>query len=101
MGFDGLRVNHAGLETAADQMGATVKRMTDALDRLATDVEKWIAEGGWEGDQKEAYWDAKRQWEWAMTQMTALLDDTSKTVYQSNADYARADLKGAHRFSGM
>ena len=36
--------------------------------------------------------------DWAIQEMKDLLDDTSATVYQSNAEYRAADMRGARSF---
>ena len=52
----------------------------------------------WSGQAQEAYKQAKAKWDWALKEMRDLLDQTSKTVYQSNAEYRAADLRGAQSF---
>lgn len=94
--LDGLRVNHAALDGAAADMQATVKKMDERLDRLERELEPLRSQ--WTGAQQESYRVAKAAWDWAMQEMRDLLDESQKTVYQSNAEYMAADLRGAGRF---
>lgn len=94
--LDGLRVNHTALETAAQNMYRTVKKIDDSLDSLEADIASKVAT--WSGDQQEAYRVSKAAWDWAMKEMRDLLDQSQQTVYSSNADYMAADKRGAGRF---
>ncbi|MDN5745183.1 MAG: WXG100 family type VII secretion target [Nocardioidaceae bacterium] len=97
MSLDGLRVNHRELESAAAQMYETVKKMDGSLNDLENDIAPKVAT--WSGAQKEAYRNSKAAWDWAMQEMRDLLDESHRTVYQSNADYMSADKRGADRFT--
>ncbi|MFC7505889.1 WXG100 family type VII secretion target [Nocardioides sp. CPCC 206347] len=96
MSLDGLRVNHGELDTAAQNMYTTVQRMDESLNNLEKDIANDVAT--WSGNQQEAYRTAKAAWDWAMQEMRDLLDESHKTVYQSNAEYMAADKRGAGRF---
>lgn len=97
MSLDGLRVNHGELDAAAAQMYDTVKKMDNSLNDLENDIAGKVAT--WSGAQQEAYRTSKAAWDWAMQEMRDLLDESHKTVYQSNADYMSADKRGADRFT--
>lgn len=94
--LDGLRVNHAALNTAAQDMYDTVKKMDERLDRLERELEPLRSQ--WSGNQQESYRIAKTAWDVSMKEMRDLLDESSRTVYQSNDEYAAADRRGANRF---
>ena len=96
MSLDGLRVNHAALDTAAQNMHATVQKMDQTLNDLESDLQPLVST--WSGDQQEAYRVSKAAWDWAMQEMKDLLDESHRTVYTSNADYMAADKRGAARF---
>lgn len=96
MNLDGLRVNHAGLDTAAEDMYRTVKDIDDRLNRLEQELAPLRSD--WAGSAQTAYTQAKAKWDWAIKEMRDLLDETSKTVYQSNAEYKAADQRGAASF---
>lgn len=95
--LDGLRVNHAGLDEAAADLKATVDKIDKRMDQLESELNK-LKGGGWEGNAQQTYLQAKAQWDWAIQEMKDLLDKTSQTVYQSNADYRAADKRGADAF---
>ena len=96
MNIDGLRVNHAGLDTAAQDLYAAVKRIDDRMDRLEQELAPLRSD--WSGQAQEAYVQAKAKWDWALKEMRDLRDDTSRTVYQSNSEYKAADMRGAASF---
>ncbi|MBA8805330.1 WXG100 family type VII secretion target [Nocardioides ginsengisegetis] len=96
MSLDGLRVNHAGLDTAAEDMGRTVKDIDDRLNRLEQELAPLRSD--WSGSAQQAYTTAKAKWDGAIQDMRNLLEETSKTVYQSNAEYKAADQRGAASF---
>lgn len=95
--LDGLRVQHGALDNAAADMYETVKKMDERLNRLETELEPLRSQ--WSGQQQESYRVAKAAWDWAMQEMRDLLDESHKTVYQSNAEYMAADMRGANRFA--
>ena len=96
MSMDGLRVNHAGLDTAAEDLYATVKQIDDRLNRLEQELAPLRSD--WTGNAQQAYVVAKSKWDTAMQEMKSLLQDTSNTVVQSNAEYKAADQRGAASF---
>jgi len=98
MSFDGLRVHHAGLDTAAADLNQAVRRIDDRLDRLEAELAPLRSD--WTGNAQQAYQQAKLTWDRAMQEMRDLLAQTSVAVHQSNADYQAADRRGAAAFGG-
>ena len=98
MTFEGLRVNHAGLDAAAQDLYATVKEIDDRLNRLESELAPLRSD--WVGNAQQAYITAKAKWDTAILEMRHLLDQTSHGVQQSNADYMAADCRGAASFGG-
>lgn len=96
MSLDGLRVNHAGLETAAQDLANSVKRIDERLNRLESELAPLRSD--WTGNAQQSYQVAKTKWDKAMQEMRDLLQETSTTVHQSNADYRAADQRGAASF---
>jgi early secretory antigenic target protein ESAT-6 len=96
MALDGLRVNHAGLDTAAEDLGRAVKQIDDRLNRLESELAPLRSD--WSGNAQQAYVAAKAKWDNAMNEMKTLLAETSTAVTQSNADYKAADQRGAASF---
>ena len=96
MSFEGLRVNHAGLDTAAADLQATVAQIDDRLNRLESELAPLRSD--WTGQAQEAYTAAKARWDWAIAEMKDLLAQTGTSVTQSNADYRAADQRGAAAF---
>ena len=52
----------------------------------------------WTGNAQRPTPVAKTKWDTAIAEMMQLLDETSTTVGQSNADYHAADKRGASSF---
>jgi len=96
MNLDGIRVQHAALNQAAQDMYQTVKDIDDRMNRLESELAPLKSE--WRGSQQEAYTRAKAKWDWAIQEMRDLLDESHKTVYQSNEEYMAADRRGAASF---
>ncbi len=96
MSLDGLRVNHAGLDTAAEDLGRTVKQIDDRLNRLESELAPLRSD--WTGNAQQAYQAAKAKWDAAMQEMKGLLAETGTTVSQSNQEYLAADQRGAASF---
>ena len=95
-GFDGLLVNHAGLDQAAQDLYNGVQ----AIDNRMTQLEQDLAplQSQWAGNAQQSYNVAKAKWNKAIDEMKLLLADTSRTVSQSNGEYAAADKRGAQSF---
>ncbi len=96
MDMHGLRVNHAGLDQAAQDLHATVRRIDERMDRLEAELSPLRSD--WSGQAQQAYTTAQARWDAALREMRDLLDATSRTVSQSNADYRAADRRGASSF---
>lgn len=96
MNLDALRVNHAGLDTAAQDLYTTVKEIDDRMNRLENELAPLRSD--WTGNAQTSYTAAKAKWDWAIQEMKDLLDQTSQSVYQSNAEYKAADQRGAAAF---
>lgn len=96
MTLDGLRVNHAGLDAAADDLARAVKQIDDRLNRLESELAPLRSD--WTGNAQQAYVVAKTKWDTAMQEMKTLLADTSTAVVHSNAEYRAADARGAASF---
>lgn len=96
MNLDGLRVNHAGLDLAAQDLAGAVQKIDDRLHQLEAELAPLRSD--WTGNAQQAYVVAKATWDTAMEEMKVLLQDTSTTVHQSNAEYQAADARGAAAF---
>jgi early secretory antigenic target protein ESAT-6 len=96
MSLDGLRVNHAGLDTAAQDLMTAVKDIDDRLNRLESELAPLRSD--WTGNAQLSYQQAKAKWDTAIQEMKDLLAQTSTTVNQSNAEYKAADQRGAAAF---
>jgi WXG100 family type VII secretion target len=95
-GFDGLVVNHGGLNEVTDQLYRAVKDIDDRMNNLERDL--MPLQGEWSGNAQAAYNQAKTKWDTAIAEMMQLLSDTGTTVGESNVDYHRADMRGANSF---
>ena len=96
MNLDGIRVNHAGLDTAASDLMQAVKNIDDRLNRLESELAPLRSD--WDGQAQQAYQVAKQKWDGAINEMRNILAQTSQAVSQSNQEYAAADKRGAAAF---
>ncbi|MGB0099704.1 MAG: WXG100 family type VII secretion target [Nocardioides sp.] len=98
MSLNGLRVNHAGLDTAAEDLRRAVQQIDDRLNRLESELAPLRSD--WTGQAQQAYQVSKAKWDAAMQEMKTMLAETSATVSQSNQEYMAADQRGAASFGG-
>lgn len=97
MGNDGgILVNHGGLDEAAQMLAQGVKAIENRMDQLESELSP--LRGDWSGMAKGAYDQAKARWDQAISEMQIILAATSRTVRQSNQEYADADRRGAASF---
>lgn len=96
MGFDGLVVNHGGLNEITDHLYKMVKDIDDRMNRLEGDLAP--LQSDWSGNAQLAYHDAKTKWDTAINEMMVLLNDVGRTVGDSNVEYQQADKRGANAF---
>jgi WXG100 family type VII secretion target len=96
MELDGLKVNHGGLDNAADDLMGIVNKIDSRMQNLERELNPLRA--NWIGDAQTAYQVAKQKWDGAIHEMRDLLHTTSQQVTQSNADYKAADARGARSF---
>ena len=96
MGFDGLVVNHGGLSEITDHLYKMVKDIDDRMNRLEGDLAQ--LQSDWSGNAQAAYNTAKTKWDTAIAEMMQLLNDTGRTVGDSNVEYHAADMRGANSF---
>ncbi len=96
MNLDGIRVHHAGLEQAAQDLRDTVTRIDTRMNQLEGELNP--LRHGWAGNARTAYDGAKARWDAAIAEMRDLLAQTSGAVQQSNAEYLAADARGARAF---
>lgn len=96
MSLDGIRVHHAGLDQAAQDLHQKVTDIDGRLQRLESELGP--LRHSWAGEARSAYDTAKARWDTAIGEMKELLAETGRTVQQSNADYAAADRRGAEAF---
>ncbi|WP_167736102.1 WXG100 family type VII secretion target [Nocardioides sp. 503] len=96
MSMDGIKVNHGAVDQAAADMYQKVKDIDDRMNRLESELEPLRSQ--WVGQAQSQYTVSKAKWDNAIQEMRDLLDKSSQTVYQSNAEYQAADKRGAAQF---
>jgi len=97
--FDGLLVNHAGLDQIAQDLYNGVQAIDNRMNTLEQDLAPLQSQ--WDGQAKASYQVEKARWNAAIEEMKLLLADTSRTVTQSNDSFRTADNQGAARFQGI
>ena len=96
MELDALKVNHAGLDQAADDLVRIVTQIDARMSRLEHELAP--LHPSWVGAAQQSYVVAKGRWDGAIHEMRDLLQSTSHQVAVSNADYRAADARGARAF---
>lgn len=97
MTFDGIRVDHAALTQASGDLRGSAARIRSRLDELDQDLRPLAQQ--WSGQARSSHDAARAEWQRAMAEMVALLDQVSTAVDDSNQAYQAADLRGADRFN--
>lgn len=97
MTFDGIRVDHAALTQASTDLRSTATRIRARLDDLDQDLRPLSQQ--WSGQARASHDAARTEWQGAMNEMVALLEQVSSAVTESNEAYRAADLRGARRFN--
>lgn len=95
-GFDGLLVDHAALDQAAQDLSNAVRDIDARMNQLEDELAPLQSE--WTGRAKDQYAISKQRWNTAIYEMLTVLGQTSSSVTQSNADYISADQRGAASF---
>jgi WXG100 family type VII secretion target len=95
MSFD-LRVNHAQLDAAVQDIAATVKAIDGRLDQLEAELAPLKSD--WVGSAQQAYAVAKSKWDGAIADLNQVLAEAGVAVSQANTEYAAADRRGASNF---
>lgn len=98
MELDGLRVDHTGLDQAADDLMGIVNKIDARMQDLERELDP--LRSSWVGDAQQAYLAAKTRWDGAIIEMRDLLRSTSQQVSRSNEEYRAADARGARSFGG-
>jgi WXG100 family type VII secretion target len=96
-GFDGLLVDHAALDQAAQDLSNAVRDIDVRINQLEDELRP--LQSGWTGRAKDQYAISKQRWNTAIHEMVTVLGQTSTGVTQSNADYIAADHRGAQSFT--
>ena len=96
MTFDGIRVQHGRLDQGSADVMTAAKDIEARLDALESELNPLAND--WNGNARNAYYEAKKTWDQAMTEMIELLRQASVGVDSSNAEYRAADMRGANRF---
>jgi WXG100 family type VII secretion target len=98
MDLDALRVDHPGLDRAADDLAVVVNRIDARLQGLERELAP--LRSTWAGDAQRAYLTAQARWDGAVRDMRDLLRTTSQQVALANDAYRAADARGARAFGG-
>lgn len=98
MDLDGFRVDHAGLDRAADDLLTVVNRIDARLQSLERDLAPLRTQ--WVGDAQRAYVLAQAHWDTAIREMRDQLRGTAHQVTLANDAYRAADARGARAFGG-
>lgn len=91
-----LKVNFAGLSTAAADIQASAAAIEARLGELDSSLQPLRA--NWSGEASSSYEAAKARWTQAITDMKALLADVGRAVSASGDDYQSTEQHNAARW---
>lgn len=96
MSTEGINVQHGKLDTGSADVMTAATDIRSRLDLLADELKPLATD--WTGAAKQAYDEAKANWDKAIDDMILLLRSASTNVSNSNSEYKSADNRGANRF---
>lgn len=94
---NGITVGFSALDTAASDISTGANGIGETLDNLERKLQ--ALEADWDGDAKDAYRDAKAQWNGALNDMKLLLGQIGTTVSSSNDAYRDVQGKATRAWS--
>ena len=91
------RVSPAEVQALSQYVSQKSGEIGDAL----TDLDNKVSQlkQSWDGEAKEAYEQAQRQWTAQINEMNALLSRVSGKLVEIGSDYSATDRRGANRFA--
>lgn len=92
-----LRVGYEALDWATGELRGSAATIEEELRGLAS---RMPTEEAWGGAAASAFLGARTEWEAAMRDMRAVLEDIAATVQLSREEYAAAEAANARRFQG-
>lgn len=97
MSTDAIVVQHAALDQASEDIALAARTIKARLQRLEGDLAPLSTR--WSGQAQRSYQQARGQWDAAINDMVALLEQVSAAVEESNQAFRAADRRGAGRFT--
>lgn len=97
MSGDGIKVNHGSVAEGSGFMRQAVNKMQTRLEQLNNDVKALGAE--WDGQAKDAYELAQREWNQEIAELNMLLQQSAVTLDQANEDWVNTDKSTALYFN--
>lgn len=78
-----------------------IKTKSGQIEGYLGDLDRKVStlKASWDGEAKEAYERAQREWSVQITEMNALLARVSGKLVEISNDYAATDRRGAGRFA--
>jgi uncharacterized protein YukE len=84
--------------TVCDDMDAVNRQLTQALEDMAANVERTMAD--WRDDAKDQYWQAKAAWQGAAGRMPVNLAAARQALIQISGEYSSVEKTGVNTWSG-
>jgi WXG100 family type VII secretion target len=91
------RVSPSEVIQLSELIGSKSAAISATLDTLDSKVRQ--LEANWDGDSKEAYAHAQRQWKQQIAQMNELLTRVSGKLVEISTEYGETDRRNAGRFT--
>ncbi|WP_020574946.1 WXG100 family type VII secretion target [Actinopolymorpha alba] len=86
---DLTRWNSQALIDLQTNLRLAYRGVEDETNDLESSLEGKLAE--WEGDAKQAYWDAKAQWEQAIAELNQVLDQLGAAIGNVHENYTSTE----------
>lgn len=86
-----IQVNYAQMEAASAQMKAISAQIDTELDTLRSKLQQM----NWDGEDREAYNNHQRQWDAAIRDINALLNEIGGAVGIARENYVNTEMNNA------
>lgn len=93
-----LKVGHAGLDLASQDLGTASQNLDSLRSDLNAELDRLKPQ--WTGAAQDAYGPARAKWDQAVDEMILLLRDVGTTTSQVNQGFQDTDRRNAGLFGG-
>ncbi|GAA5062488.1 WXG100 family type VII secretion target [Thermocatellispora tengchongensis] len=96
--IDRTLVDFGQMDRSAADFARQWQALEGTLQNLEMELDRLL--GDWEGDAREAYWQARAKWDAASGRMAAVLQQLGGTIEIGRENFSRAEAANVAMFDG-